>query len=461
MLDRGLARGFEPAVEREATRRGAARQARRRRGRRDLRALPTFTIDPVSARDFDDAISAEPSTRAARVRVWVHIADVAAHVPEGSLRGPRGAQRGRPACTCRGRSSRCCRTALSSDACSLVPGVDRAAVTVELELHGAEVAPRRVLPLADPLRRAPGLRAGRPHLRRRRVRRRAVGRAAARRARRRRASCSAGASAAARSWWTPRSPSSQFDERGNVGGSCGRVQTESHRLIEHLMIAANEAVASLLSQRGVPCLYRVHERPEPGARRAARRPARLARGADAAAARAHVIHRRPPSCSGEMSQARRAARAPHRPRAPGAQLARAALAQAGLLLAQEPRPRRACAPPATATSPRPSAATPTSSATARCCPPSAPASARPRRRAGGARRVDLRTRARRDDRSSATPTTSRAASRSSGCSTAGLTTRTFAGEITGLISAGAFVAFGPADAEAAAGEREDGGARCA
>ena len=42
-----------------------------------------------------------------------------------------------------------------------------------------------------------------------------------------------------------------------------RVQTESHRLIEHLMIAANEAVARLLSERGVPCLYRVHERPEP------------------------------------------------------------------------------------------------------------------------------------------------------------------------------------------------------
>ncbi len=41
------------------------------------------------------------------------------------------------------------------------------------------------------------------------------------------------------------------------------MQTESHRLIEHLMIAANEAVARLLAERGVPALYRVHERPEP------------------------------------------------------------------------------------------------------------------------------------------------------------------------------------------------------
>ncbi len=46
-------------------------------------------------------------------------------------------------------------------------------------------------------------------------------------------------------------------------GILGRVHTESHRLIEHLMIAANEAVAGLLDKRGVPCLYRVHERPDP------------------------------------------------------------------------------------------------------------------------------------------------------------------------------------------------------
>jgi ribonuclease R len=42
-----------------------------------------------------------------------------------------------------------------------------------------------------------------------------------------------------------------------------RVQTESHRLIEHLMIAANEAVARRLAEAQVPCLYRVHERPDP------------------------------------------------------------------------------------------------------------------------------------------------------------------------------------------------------
>jgi ribonuclease R len=40
-------------------------------------------------------------------------------------------------------------------------------------------------------------------------------------------------------------------------------QTESHRVIERLMIAANEAVAGFLDEHKIPCLYRVHERPEP------------------------------------------------------------------------------------------------------------------------------------------------------------------------------------------------------
>jgi len=58
-------------------------------------------------------------------------------------------------------------------------------------------------------------------------------------------------------------PEFDFDEHGNVIDVRGSVQTESHRLIEHLMIAANEAVARLLAEHRTPCLYRVHERPDP------------------------------------------------------------------------------------------------------------------------------------------------------------------------------------------------------
>jgi ribonuclease R len=58
-------------------------------------------------------------------------------------------------------------------------------------------------------------------------------------------------------------PEFVFDDEGNVIDIAPRPQTESHRLIEHLMIAANEAVARHIAQAQTPCLYRVHERPDP------------------------------------------------------------------------------------------------------------------------------------------------------------------------------------------------------
>ncbi|MCW2954282.1 MAG: Exoribonuclease, partial [Conexibacter sp.] len=57
-------------------------------------------------------------------------------------------------------------------------------------------------------------------------------------------------------------PEFRFDREGHVTAAEGVVGTESHRLIEHLMILANEQVARRLDERGVPTLYRVHEKPD-------------------------------------------------------------------------------------------------------------------------------------------------------------------------------------------------------
>jgi ribonuclease R len=57
-------------------------------------------------------------------------------------------------------------------------------------------------------------------------------------------------------------PEFEFDRKGNVSAAEPSAQTESHRLIEHLMIAANEQVAAFLEARKIPTLYRVHERPD-------------------------------------------------------------------------------------------------------------------------------------------------------------------------------------------------------
>ena len=58
-------------------------------------------------------------------------------------------------------------------------------------------------------------------------------------------------------------PSFDFDGAGHVAGVRYEEQTESHTLIEELMILANEQVAGYLADRKLPTLYRVHERPDP------------------------------------------------------------------------------------------------------------------------------------------------------------------------------------------------------
>src|SRR5206468_5612890 len=109
-------------------------------GRRDLRSLPTFTIDPVTARDFDDAISAA-SQEDGSARVWVHIADVSAYVRPRALVDREAYRRGTSVYV-PGAVEPMLPTALSNRACSLVPGADRLAVTVEIEFDGDRVTSR-------------------------------------------------------------------------------------------------------------------------------------------------------------------------------------------------------------------------------------------------------------------------------------------------------------------------------
>ncbi len=258
MLDRGLARRFPPGVTRAAEE--AASSGLPEAPRRDLTDLTTFTIDPVTARDFDDAISCE-ATGDKAWRVWVHIADVSAYVRPGSAIDRAAYQRSTSVYV-PGLVEPMLPEALSNDACSLRPGVERLAVTAELELAGAETvkasfyrsvirsderldydrvdrifggAERAADPWAGPL---------------------VAAREAAAVLQRRREEGHALAIESVE-------PEFRFDRGGHVTSSAPTEQTESHRLIEHLMIAANEAVARLLAERGVPALHRVHERPEP------------------------------------------------------------------------------------------------------------------------------------------------------------------------------------------------------
>jgi ribonuclease R len=255
MLDRGLRRRFDPLVEREAREPDLPEVPRR-----DLRALTTFTIDPPTARDLDDAVSAEELDGGA-VRVWVHIADVAAHVRPGSHVDREAFKRGTSVYV-PGLVEPMLPETLSNQACSLVPHQDRLAVTVELELEGARVrrsAFHRSLIRSDKRLTYPDVdaifggsaRAEEPWAEPLAAARRVA--AALQEAREARGGLEV----------DTEEPEFAFSREGHVTALVPSEQTESHRLIEHLMIAANEAVATLLESRKLPALYRVHERPEP------------------------------------------------------------------------------------------------------------------------------------------------------------------------------------------------------
>jgi len=257
LADRDVRVGFGRRIEEEAAE-AAATAGGLDFDRRDVRDLPTFTVDPASAHDFDDAVSASRTDRG--LRLWIHIADVAAHVrPGGALE--KEAYRRANSTYVPGRVAPMLPQVLSSDACSLVPDEDRLAVTSEIEISETgetlsasfyrsrmrsdarlnydqldEIFAGRARPpegISEPLALA----------------RQAAAALAGRRPR---------ASLDVESF----EPEFRFEGR-QVVGAHSVAQTEAHRLIEHLMVLTNERVAELLERRRIPTLYRVHEQPDP------------------------------------------------------------------------------------------------------------------------------------------------------------------------------------------------------
>ena len=243
LVEEGLREGFEPHDVPEPS----------FEGRSDLRELTTFTVDPDTAKDFDDAISVRRERDG--VRIWVHIADVSYFVPAGSPLD-RGAYK-------RGNSvyvpdlvAPMLPHELADDACSLRPHQDRLCVTVEIAPGGEPSFYRSVIrsrerftygqvqrildgaeqhELADEVRLADSVSAD---LRRHRFERGAL---------------------------RVESPEVNFafDGQGGIERSWLEAEPGAHALIEELMILANEKVAAFLVARNNPSLYRVHEPPEP------------------------------------------------------------------------------------------------------------------------------------------------------------------------------------------------------
>jgi len=229
--------------------------------RRDLRDALVMTIDADVSKDLDDALSVVAAPDGS-LRVWIHIADVAEHITAGSpldlaaKETPTSVylpERVRPMLPAE----------ISEDRLSLLPGVVRDALTVEMRIDPAGrvrsvdvyeslIKSRRRVSYATVAQVLAGnIDAGD----------RALGEnddaltieevAAIRLLRT--AATRLGFQRVARGGVD----SNRFDPE--LPYPTDRTEDPAHMLVERLMVAANEAVAGWLEERGIPTLYRVHD----------------------------------------------------------------------------------------------------------------------------------------------------------------------------------------------------------
>lgn len=124
ILEKGIDDTFPKQVEEEAHKIQSTYDSEKHlTGRKDFRTVPTCTIDPVDAKDFDDALSVrfiDDET----VEVGVHIADVSHFVIPGSALDMEARKRGFSSYLV-DRTIPMLPEVLSNDLCSLKPNVDR------------------------------------------------------------------------------------------------------------------------------------------------------------------------------------------------------------------------------------------------------------------------------------------------------------------------------------------------
>ena len=232
-------------------------------GRRDFRDLDVVTIDGATARDFDDAVWVNRLGNG-NYELHVHIADVSHYVKPGTPIDEEARLRG-TSVYFPDRAVPMLPLELSTEICSLKPGVDRLVLSALMEIdHRGDVVSQeftrgvirsvermtytdvhallegdvelrtRYAPL---LTRFDLMRELALILNKRRVKRGAID-------------------------FDMPEPSIEFDALGEMTGVTRAPRNIAHRIIEEFMLSANEAVAGHLEQEGVPSLFRIHEKPD-------------------------------------------------------------------------------------------------------------------------------------------------------------------------------------------------------
>lgn len=235
-----------------------------REGRRDFRPLPIVTIDGETAKDFDDAVYVE-RLKDRSYLLQVHIADVAHYVRPGTALDREARLRG-TSVYFPDRAVPMLPLELSNGICSLNPHVDRLVLSALMEIDSTGLVTGYEI--------VPGIIRSAERMTYTAVRDVLAGEAAAceryrtlvekfklmeelagilNRRRDQRGSID----------FDLPEPEIEFDEHGRMIGVTRSERNVAHRLIEEFMLAANETVAGYLERKGVPSLYRIHEKPDP------------------------------------------------------------------------------------------------------------------------------------------------------------------------------------------------------
>lgn len=254
----GLPLDFPDAVKKEA-KEVAVFPKEEAKKRKDLRSLFTVTIDGLDAKDFDDAVSCRKEGE--NFRLWVHIADVAHYVKEGTALFDEAMERAFSVYLV-DRVIPMLPFELSAGICSLKPNEDRLTVTVEMLINPeGEVIEhqfyesviksdfrltyeeidknikegyfenREVEKLILDLLELKEI------LEKKREKRGAL------------------------NFEIPEAKVI-LDEKGKPVDVVVREKTPATSIIEEAMIVTNETVASFMIENEYPCIYRVHEKPD-------------------------------------------------------------------------------------------------------------------------------------------------------------------------------------------------------
>src|SRR3989304_235178 len=231
-------------------------------GRIDLRNKSTVTIDGETAKDFDDAVSIERITQG--YKLWVSIADVAHYVKEESHLDTEAYKRG----TSVYFPDRCIPMlpeALSNGICSLNPDVDRLTLTAEMDFdhHGNILHSKfyeSVIKSCERLTytKVKGVLADNDAALKKRYAHilddLKTMEELCLKIRKRRADLGS------IDFDLPE-PQIIIDIEGRVEDIVKSERNIAHQLIEEFMLAANQAVATYITKKKLPFLYRVHEEP--------------------------------------------------------------------------------------------------------------------------------------------------------------------------------------------------------